>query len=168
MDKASAAQETRLLVVDNEPTNVARFRDLFENSAMRVMADRFLAQRDPSSYADGLVGPQHFVVDVAGSEEAAIELVRAAQQEERPYGVAIVGLAAPAWVDVLVQLLAMDREIQGILFVSSEGLAWETVLERLPALARYMILEKSSGSAATCLPDHTHCSRQIPRRLSIR
>lgn len=150
MDMASAVQETRLLVVDNDPASVERIRDLFENPAMRAMADRFLRQRDPSTYADGLVGPPRFVVDGVGSEEAAIELVRVAQREERPYGVAIVGFSAPACLDVLVQLLAIDRDMQGILFVSSEGLAWETVLDRLPALARYMILEKSSSSATIC------------------
>ncbi|NDY90411.1 diguanylate cyclase domain-containing protein [Ideonella livida] len=108
--------------------------------------------------------PATFLLDSAYQGQEALQKVETAVQEGRPYALAFVDMRMPpGWdgVETLEHLWRVDPALQVVICTAYSDYAWETVLERLQAQDRLIILKKPFDPIEVSQLAHTLCAKWL-------
>ena len=147
MKASSGDPPPRVLIIDDTPAIHQDFRRILstaEGSArLRQMGANLFGTRPP------LTGGYQFEVDSAFQGEEALERVRAAKAEGRPYALTFTDIRMPpGWdgVETTARLWQEDPDLQVVLCSAYTDYSWEEVTQRLGISQRLLILRKPFDS----------------------
>jgi diguanylate cyclase (GGDEF)-like protein len=152
----SVATNRRILIIDDTPAIHRDFRKILspqdEGGLSSIEALLFEAPR---------ITHQGFQLDSAYQGEEAVELVRRAQAEGRPYALAFIDMRMPpGWdgLQTIEHLWKTDPQLQIALCTAFSDYSWEAMTERIEFGDQLLILKKpfdsleirQMASALTC------------------
>lgn len=138
----------RVLVIDDQPSIHEDFRKILvgdaEPSDLDAMEAAVFGTRDPE--------PRRirFDVDSAYQGAEAIEKIRQARAEKRPYALAFVDVRMPPGfdgVETLALIFEEDQDIQAVLCTAYSDWSWSVIAERIDNEGRFLILKKPFDAA---------------------
>jgi len=143
MTSPACAEHRRLLVVDDNEAIHGDFRKILGG----VSSPSSLAASEAALFGEAPVtsGPEPFELDSAFQGEEALERVKRATAEGRPYAVAFVDVRMPpGWdgVETTTHLWAHDPDIQIVICTAYSDYSWDEMLSTLGASDRLVILKK--------------------------
>lgn len=135
-------QNRRILLVDDLPAIHEDFRKILLPSAVGPNLEEVEAALfgGPAKAREA-----NFTLDSAFQGQEALEKVRAALREERPYAVAFVDMRMPpGWdgVETIEQLWREDPRLQVVICTAYADQSWVEVFDRLDARDRLLVLKK--------------------------
>lgn len=140
-------------------SDIVRVLIVDDSEAIHFYFERTLSRQESEANEDreadlfGDVGPDsirrraylEFDVEYAFQGEAAVEKVKKALADHRPFAVVFADFRMPPGIDgvtTLERIFAADKEIQGVLCTAYADMPWANVLDRLSDAARFLILKK--------------------------
>ena len=134
----------RILVVDDNPSIHQDFRKILVQSAP--------ASQDVDAEAAALFGglapsieEAGFTVDVAHQGQEALEMIRRARAEQRPYALAFVDMRMPPGWDGLTTITHVweaDPEIQTVICTAYSDRSWDEIQSTLSTRNRWLVVKK--------------------------
>ncbi|SEM22121.1 MULTISPECIES: putative bifunctional diguanylate cyclase/phosphodiesterase [Pseudomonas] len=144
MSPLSVVPNRRILIIDDTPAIHQDFRKILspENEGPLGKTEALLlgASRRPH---------QHFELDSAYQGEEAVELVKRAQAEGRPYALAFIDMRMPpGWdgLQTIEHLWKTDPQLQIALCTAFSDYSWEAMAERIEFGDQLLILKKPFDS----------------------
>ncbi|HRI65900.1 MAG TPA: response regulator [Polyangium sp.] len=138
----------RVLVIDDQPSIHEDFRKILVGDAEPVDLDAMEAA------VFGTRAPEprriRFEVDSAYQGAEALEMIRRARAEKRPYALAFVDVRMPPGfdgVETLSLIFEDDQDIQAVLCTAYSDWSWSAMAERLDNEGRFLILKKPFDAA---------------------
>lgn len=138
----------RVLVIDDQPSIHEDFRKILVGDAEPHDLDAMEA----AVFGVRAAEPRRirFEVDSAYQGAEALEKIRQARAEKRPYALAFVDVRMPPGFDG-VETLAMifddDQDIQAVLCTAYSDWSWSAIAERIDNEGRFLILKKPFDAA---------------------
>jgi len=133
----------RVLVIDDQPAIHEDFRKILVGDAEPLGLDAMEAA------VFGTRAPEprriRFEVDSAFQGAEAIEKIRQARAERRPYALAFVDIRMPPGfdgVETLSVIFEEDQDIQAVLCTAYSDWSWSAMAERIDNEGRFLILKK--------------------------
>lgn len=138
----------RVLVIDDQPSIHEDFRKILVGDAEPVDLDAMEA----AVFGTRAVEPRRirFEVDSAYQGAEAIEKIRQARAEKRPYALAFVDVRMPPGfdgVETLALIFEDDQDIQAVLCTAYSDWSWSAIAERIDNEGRFLILKKPFDAA---------------------
>jgi PAS domain S-box-containing protein len=138
----------RVLIVDDESDVYTQFQMALRTRNETTDLD-FLAARLYGETVKTESGPA-FEVDYAQQGEIAVELVKTALEQKRPYALAFVDMRMPPGIDgleTIKQVWALDPALQIVICTGHSDYSWSEVRERLRSHDQFLILKKPFDSS---------------------
>lgn len=134
----------RILVVDDNPSIHQDFRKILVPDAPTSLdvdaeAAALFGSAAPASQASG------FTVDVAHQGQEALEMIRRARAEQRPYALAFVDMRMPPGWDgltTITHIWEVDPEIQTVICTAYSDRSWDEIQSTLSARDRWLVVKK--------------------------
>jgi two-component system, NtrC family, sensor kinase len=140
---AQVAGNRRILVVDDNPAIHEDFRKILcpppASTALDAMEEALFGETRGAAPAQG------FEVDSAYQGQEAIERVRAALAEGRPYALAFVDIRMPPGLDgveTVGRIWKEDEDLQVVLCSAYADYSWEEMTQKLGSSQRLLMLRK--------------------------
>lgn len=138
----------RVLVIDDQRSIHEDFRKILVGDAEAVDLDAMEAA------VFGIRAPEprriRFEVDSAYQGAEAIEKIRRARAEKRPYALVFVDVRMPPGfdgVETLAVIFEEDQDIQAVLCTAYSDWSWSAIAERIDNEGRFLILKKPFDAA---------------------
>lgn len=152
MDNHSVDARQRILIVDDNEAIHEDFRKILSPRAVGgklcdLEATLFDEPQVPSSHLSD------YDLDSAFSGEQAVEMVRAAVDEGRPYALAMVDMRMPPGcdgLDAIEHTWALDPDVQIVICTAYSDHTWRDIVDRLNRRDQWLILRKPFDSAEVC------------------
>ncbi|HSP77263.1 MAG TPA: ATP-binding protein [Myxococcaceae bacterium] len=141
---AQGAGNRRILVVDDNPAIHEDFRKILCPPLVSAELDAMEAMLFGAAQV-AAPAPQGFEVDSAYQGGEAVEKVRAAAAEGRPYALAFVDIRMPPGLDgveTVARLWKEDADVQVVLCSAYADYSWEEMTQKLGLSQRLLILRK--------------------------
>ncbi len=162
----------RLLVIDDNEAIHEDFRKIFRprsSSAAALSASKVALFGEAAEVTDGPV----FEIDFASQGQQGVELVRQAQNQNRPYAAAFVDVRMPpGWdgIETVTRLWEQDPDVQVVICTAYSDYSWHEIRKKLPFRDQLVILKKPFDSIevqqlADALTEKWRLARQDRRRL---
>jgi CheY-like chemotaxis protein len=134
----------RILIVDDNPAIHEDFRKIFELLAcpatdFDLAESAFFGMEMPPEQSVG------FEFDAAHQGQEALEMVRQALEEKKPYAMAFMDVRMPpGWdgVETIVKIWAEYPDLQVVLCTAYSDYSWVQLIEKLGHSDRLVILKK--------------------------
>jgi signal transduction histidine kinase len=134
----------RILVVDDNPSIHQDFRKILVRSQpasldLDAEAAALFGDLAPARQDDG------FTVDVAHQGQEALEMIRRARAEQRPYALAFVDMRMPPGWDGLTTIThawEADPELQTVICTAYSDRSWEEIQSTLSTRDRWLVVKK--------------------------
>ncbi len=134
----------RVLVVDDNPSIHEDFRKILVRSKpasqdLDAEAAALFGNLAPSKQDNG------FTVDVAHQGQEALEMIRRARAEQRPYALAFVDMRMPPGWDGLTTITHVweaDPEIQTVICTAYSDRSWDEIQTTLSTRDRWLVVKK--------------------------
>lgn len=147
------SQETRnhrILHVDDNPTIHESVRKVLIRESSPTEQD--FAEDDAFLFGgnENVVEFAHYEIDSALQGQEALELVRQAVTQDKPYGVAIVDMRMPpGWdgLETVQHLWEVDPQLLVIFCTAFSDYSWPQMVEALGVTDRFVILKKPFDNA---------------------
>jgi CheY-like chemotaxis protein len=138
----------RVLVVDDQPAIHEDFRKILVGDAEPVELDAMEA----AVFGSRSPEPRRirFDMDSAYQGAEAIEKIRRARADMRPYALVFVDVRMPPGfdgVETLARIFDDDQDIQAVLCTAYADWSWSAVAERIDNEGRFLILKKPFDAA---------------------
>ena len=138
----------RILVIDDQPSIHEDFRKILVGDA----EPRDLDAMEAAVFGTRAPVQRHirFDVDSAYQGAEAIEKIRQARAENRPYALAFVDVRMPPGfdgVETLALIFEEDQDIQAVLCTAYSDWSWGAIAERIDHEGRFLILKKPFDAA---------------------
>lgn len=138
----------RVLVIDDQPSIHEDFRKILVGDAEPHDLDAMEA----AVFGVRTAEPRRirFEVDSAYQGAEAIEKIRQARAEKRPYALAFVDVRMPPGfdgVETLALIFEDDQDIQAVLCTAYSDWSWSAIAERIDNEGRFLILKKPFDAA---------------------
>jgi len=147
-DSDRAQFNRRVLVIDDQPSIHEDFKKILVGEAKPVDLDEMEAK------VFGIRAPEprriRFEVDGAYQGAEAIEKIRCARAERRPYALVFVDVRMPPGLDgveTLAMIFEEDQDIQAVLCTAYSDWTWSAIAERVDNEGRFLILKKPFDAA---------------------
>nr|WP_232374337.1 GGDEF and EAL domain-containing protein [Pseudomonas chlororaphis] len=140
----SVAPNRRILIVDDTPEIHQDFRKI-----LGPQDKEHLSSIETSLFGSHQAPGQHFQLDSAYQGQEAVELVKRAQAEGRPYALAFLDLRMPpGWdgLQTIEHLWKIDPHLQIALCTAFSDYSWEAMAERIEFGDQLLILKKPFDS----------------------
>lgn len=144
MNPLSVAPNRRILIVDDTPEIHQDFRKI-----LGPQDKEHLSSIETSLFGSHQAPGQHFQLDSAYQGQEAVELVKRAQAEGRPYALAFLDLRMPpGWdgLQTIEHLWKIDPHLQIALCTAFSDYSWEAMAERIEFGDQLLILKKPFDS----------------------
>jgi CheY-like chemotaxis protein len=138
----------RVLVIDDQPSIHEDFRKILVGDAEPLDLDAMEA----AVFGIRAAEPRRirFEVDSAYQGAEAIEKIRQARAEKRPYALTFVDVRMPPGfdgVETLAMIFEDDQDIQAVLCTAYSDWSWSAMAERIDNEGRFLILKKPFDAA---------------------
>ncbi len=138
----------RVLVIDDQPSIHEDFRKILVGDAEPHELDAIEA----AVFGVRAAEPRRirFEVDSAYQGAEAIEKIRQARAEKRPYALTFVDVRMPPGfdgVETLALIFEDDQDIQAVLCTAYSDWSWSAIAERIDNEGRFLILKKPFDAA---------------------
>jgi len=146
MKPSSDVTNRRILIIDDTPSIHQDFRKILNPESDN---DPLLADTEERLFGTPRPVQQRFQLDSAYQGEEALELVKRAQAEGRPYALAFTDMRMPpGWdgLETIERLWQVDPHLQIALCTAYSDYSWETMAERLEFGDQLLILKKPFDS----------------------
>ncbi|MCU1749571.1 putative bifunctional diguanylate cyclase/phosphodiesterase [Pseudomonas sp. 6D_7.1_Bac1] len=147
MKPSFALTNRRILIIDDMPSIHRDFRKILSPDAQD---DQTLASAEQALFgSERTVVRPTFEVDSAYQGEEALELVKRAQSEGRPYALAFTDMRMPpGWdgLETIERLWEADPHLQIALCTAFSDYSWEAMAERLEFGDQLLVLKKPFDS----------------------
>ncbi|AJO79434.1 MULTISPECIES: GGDEF and EAL domain-containing protein [Pseudomonas] len=144
MNPLSVAPNRRILIVDDTPAIHQDFRKILGPQDQEP-----LSSIETSLFGSHQAPGQHFQLDSAYQGQEAVELVKRAQAEGRPYALAFLDMRMPpGWdgLQTIEHLWKIDPHLQIALCTAFSDYSWEAMAERIEFGDQLLILKKPFDS----------------------
>lgn len=144
MNPLSVAPNRRILIVDDTPAIHQDFHKI-----LGPQDQEHLSNIESSLFGSHQAPDQHFQLDSAYQGQEAVELVKRAQAEGRPYALAFLDMRMPpGWdgLQTIEHLWKIDPHLQIALCTAFSDYSWEAMAERIEFGDQLLILKKPFDS----------------------
>lgn len=144
MSPLSVAPNRRILIIDDTPAIHQDFRKILSPED-----EGLLGSTEALLFGVNSRPHQHFQIDSAYQGEEAVELVKRAQAEGRPYALAFIDMRMPpGWdgLQTVERLWKTDPQLQIALCTAFSDYSWEAMAERIEFGDQLLILKKPFDS----------------------
>jgi len=134
----------RILIIDD---NRAIHEDFIKILGPGKVADADLSALEDALFGDAAPGPtrEAFEISSAFQGQEALEKVRVAAKEGRPYAMAFVDIRMPpGWdgVETISRIWEVSPDLQTVICTAYSDYSWEKIIERLGRNDRVLMLRK--------------------------
>ncbi len=138
----------RVLIIDDQPSIHEDFRKILVGEAEPLE----LGAMEAAVFGTRTAEPRRirFEVDSAYQGAEALEKIRQARSEKRPYALAFVDVRMPPGfdgVETLALIFEDDQDIQAVLCTAYSDWSWSAIAERIDNEGRFLILKKPFDTA---------------------
>lgn len=142
----------RILVVDDNTAIHADFRKILRGPAQasQALADAKAAFFGSATSKDA---EPEYEIDSASQGKDALEMVRRALEEKRPYAMAFVDVRMPpGWdgVETIAHLWEVDPDLQCVICTAYADYSWDQMIARVGRNDRLLILKKPFDPIEAC------------------
>ncbi|MFN0206681.1 MAG: hybrid sensor histidine kinase/response regulator [Planctomycetota bacterium] len=147
----------RILLIDDTPSIHEDFKKILNKSGS---APKELDDAMSAFLGNGDAGPSApsaenitFEIDSAFQGAEALEKVKIAKQENRPYAMAFVDIRMPpGWdgVRTIEEMWKVDTELQAAICTAYSDYSWDQTIARLGSSDRLLILKKPFDAVEVC------------------
>jgi two-component system sensor histidine kinase/response regulator len=173
---SNAHDHRRILVVDDNESIHGDFRKILGGGSSHASAENSLAASEAALFgeAPAATGPDPFEIDSAFQGQEALERVKRAKAEGRPYAVAFVDVRMPpGWdgVETTARLWEHDPDVQIVICTAYSDYSWDEMLATLGGSDRLVILKKPFDNIevlqlANALSEKWRLGREAQLRLA--
>lgn len=134
----------RILIIDDNPAIHRDYRKVLEPAANDPAQDAMQSMR-ANLFGEAEPEAHEFIVDSAYQGQEALQMVRRALAEDRPYALSFVDMRMPPGWDGLetVRLLRQaDPAMRSVICTAFSDHTWEQIANQLGQTERVLVLEK--------------------------
>jgi two-component system, cell cycle sensor histidine kinase and response regulator CckA len=159
----SFPENNRILVVDDNPAIHDDFRKILAPNTGRA-ADLDAAEAILFAAPQRASARKHFEIDSAFQGEEAVQKVRAAEAEARPYAMAFVDVRMPpGWdgVETITRLWEAAPDLQVVLCTAYSDYSWQDIADRVIAAHNMVVLKKPFDNIEVLQLAHALCHKWV-------
>ncbi|HNY27103.1 MAG TPA: response regulator [Candidatus Sumerlaeota bacterium] len=138
----------RVLIVDDENDIYVQFQVALQSRNPATDLDHLAVRLYGEPVKTDFI--PDFEVDYANQGEIAVERVKTALEEKRPYALAFVDMRMPPGIDgleTIKQIWALDSAVQIVICTAYSDYSWSEIHDRLSSHDQFLILKKPFESS---------------------
>jgi CheY-like chemotaxis protein len=153
MNNFSIDKNRRILVIDDNRAIHEDFRKILAGGKTSIPADFDETEAALFGKTSAAIKPDGFEVDSAYQGQEALEMVRSAIREGRPYALAFVDVRMPpGWdgIETIAHLWKEDPDLQAVICTAYTDYSWDAMVATLGQSDRLLILKKPFDEVEVC------------------
>lgn len=145
--------QKRILLVDDNEAIHQDFRKLLETFICDTSFDKTKSMIFANSELMDDESPPPYIIDSAYQGEEALDRVKKAKSENRPYALAFVDIRMPpGWdgVKTIQKIWEVDTDIQIVICTAYSDYSWKEIIHQLKIFDNLLILKKPFDAIEVC------------------